>query len=274
MTSLAVPISVDSRGPCAIYILTDSRITWDNSGIRWDSAQKAFASRCTPDIFGFCGDAFFPPSILRQILEQINSGLLFPSDANADLRHNLIKKGLKTALSKRINAQISQFSIYHGARDGEFMSSKFRLLKMDYYASMDKWYDTEMMISGANSYLVRIDGTGRNAVEQCVKNWDQSTAKGTSRAAVWSFCEALGSGNDPRSGGAPQLVGIWRKEAAKNFGFIWQGRRYVAGLEVEESPLCQNVPWFNELFERCDGEATTRSQGAQIHEKPLIELHE
>jgi hypothetical protein len=274
MTSLAVSISVDSRGPCAIYILTDSRITWDNSGVRWDSAQKAFSSRYTPDIFGFCGDAFYPPSILRQILVQINSGLLFEPDINAELRHSLIKKGLETALEKRIDAQISQFSIYHGARDGEFMSSRFRLWKTDYYASTNKWYDTELIISEGCSYLARIDGSGRNAIEQLVKSWSQSTAKGTSRAAVWSFCEALSSGCDPRSGGAPQLVGIWRKGAARNFGFIWQGRRYVAGLEVEESHLCHNILWFNELFERCDGETTVRSQDAQIHLKPAIEFNE
>lgn len=58
MTSLGVALAIDARGPSAMYIITDSRISWPNGG-HWDAGQKTFVSACSPDIFGFCGDAFF-----------------------------------------------------------------------------------------------------------------------------------------------------------------------------------------------------------------------
>src|ERR1051326_4675762 len=94
------------------------------------------------------------------------------------------------------------------------------------------------------------NGAGRNAIESRGADWLETDARDTSRSAVWSFCDALASGKDPFSGGAPQLVGIWRKGPAQNFGIIWQGRRYLAGLEVSQENSLNNLQWFNELFER------------------------
>jgi hypothetical protein len=270
MTSLAVSLSVDARGPSAIYILTDSRITWDDVGKRWDAGQKAFASRVSPDIFGFCGDAFFPSCMLHQILEQINTGLLFPPEAEPAQRHDLLRESFESGIAKRIDAPMRAFSIYHGAREGKSMASKFRLWKTDYSAATGKWYDNELDINSDKSYLAKIDGSGRNAVENSVLGWNATAAGGTSRAAVWAFCEALDSGKDPFSGGAPQLVGIWRAGPARIFGFVWKKRRYVAGLEVLNSHSVTNIGWFNDLFERCDGESGERLPGAQAHTKPEL----
>jgi hypothetical protein len=268
MTSLAVSLSVDARGPSALYVVTDSRITWKTSETRWDAGQKAFASHRTPDIFGFCGDAYFPPAILHQILEQINSGLLFSVNDNAADRHRIVREVLRDAVSNRVAAPLGPFTIYHGAREGELMQSFFKLWKTDYSAATDKWYDQEHNLDETRSYLARIDGSGQNAIERSGQDWLNTDAGGTSRSAVWSFCDALASGRDPFSGGAPQLVGIWRKGPAQNFGVIWQGRRYLAGLEVPAGPTLNNLQWFNELFERCDGETGMRLEGAQPHRKP------
>jgi hypothetical protein len=270
MTSLAVSLSIDARGPSALYIITDSRITWQTAGKRWDSGQKAFASRRTPDIFGFCGNAYFPPVILNQMLEQINSGLLFAPDDSAAERHDRVKEVLRIAVQKQTAAPITPFTIYHGARDGEFMLSRFRVWKTDYSAATDKWYDSEHNLDESKSYLARIDGSGRNAIESRGADWLETDARDTSRSAVWSFCDALASGNDPFSGGAPQLVGIWRKGPAQNFGIIWQGQRYLAGLEVTPGNGLNNLQWFNELFERCDGDTGMRLKDAQPHLKPTI----
>jgi hypothetical protein len=268
MTSLAVSLSVDARGPSAMYIITDSRITWDASGIRWDAGQKAFASRTTADIFGFCGEAYFPQAILHQALEQINSGLLFSPEDKAEVRHEALKEALRLAILNQVSAPLRPFTIYHGAREGELMPSSFRLWKTYFSPATGKWYDDEHKLDGTRSYLATIDGSGRNAVENRGVDWVETEAKGTSRSAVWSFCDALASGADPFSGGAPQLVGVWRKGPAQNFGMIWQDRRYVAGLEVQNGPTVNNIRWFNELFERCDGESKVRLKGAQHHEKP------
>ena len=126
MTSLAVALAVDQRGPAALYIITDSRFSW-GPGAHWDAGQKTFASIRTPDIFGFCGDAFFPPAIIHQVIELINRGVLCADGMPADERHALALAILKHAVDRQQRAPISSFSIFHGSRDGELMKSKFRL---------------------------------------------------------------------------------------------------------------------------------------------------
>jgi len=224
MTSLAVTLSIDSRGPCALYIITDSRISWSQRAI-WDGGQKAFVSRFYPDIFGFCGDAFFPPAILRQVIEQIDAGLLFDEQANSDERHAAIGARFRVAIEAQRNAPLKAFSVFHGSRDGMIRSSRFRLWRLQYAPAGQNWTDTEINLNESTSYLAHIDGSGKSSIEGRAKSWAGSSAEGTSRAAIWSFCEALRSGIDPYTGGAPQLVGLWRNKMGQNFGFVWQGKK-------------------------------------------------
>lgn len=267
MTSLAVSVSVDARGPSGLYIITDSRITWGKDSIRWDAGQKAFASRRTPDVFGFCGDAFFPPAILRQILEQVNVGLLMADDSDAATRHAAVSRAFRQAIEKRVGASVQNFSIFHGSREGSLMQSRFRVWEIQY--SMDgKWTDFERDVNDAQSYLVHVDGTGKHVLETRGRDWVGTAAGGTSRAVIWSFCDALHSGKDSYSGGPPQLVGIWRKGPAQSFGFLWHGKPYLAGLEVPADAVWESVNWFNHLFERCDGKTGRRLKDAQKHSKP------
>jgi hypothetical protein len=268
MTSLAVSLSVDQRGPCGIYLITDSRITWDSDLVRWDAGQKAFACRRTPDIFGYCGDAFFPPAILRQLIDQVDSGLLFADSLSAEDRHTVLFEAFRQALDRRVNAPMRSFSFFHGARDGEFMTSRFRLWETQYNAKNGEWTDNEHRIASDQSYLVHLDGSGKPIIKAKSRDWIGTEAEGTSRAAIWSFCDALQSGKDPFSGGPPQLVGIWRKGPAQSFGMLWHGKRYLAGLEVFSDPIWMTVPWFNHLFERCDGRTRSRLKSAQRHRKP------
>jgi hypothetical protein len=222
-----------------------------------------------PDIFGFCGDAYFPPLILHQILEQLDLGLLCATDLDVGGRHSCAIERLQYAISKRIEAPIQPFSVFHGTREGEFMNSRFRLWETTYLVATNRWFDKEIDLSEDHSYLVHIDGSGRNIIENRSRDWISTTAEGTSRAAIWSFCDALASGKDTHSGGPPQLVGIWRKGPARNFGFVWEEKRYVAGLEVPNGAIWNKIDWFNRLFERCDGETGNVLKTAQRHPKPI-----
>src|SRR5713226_2635744 len=114
MTSLAVALSVDQRGPAALYIITDSRFSW-GLGQHWDAGQKTFSSIRTPDIFGFCGDAFFPPAIIHQFVEQVNRGVLFSECMTADERHAVVAAVLKQAIGQQSRAPIVNFSVFHGS---------------------------------------------------------------------------------------------------------------------------------------------------------------
>ncbi len=90
MTSLAAAVGVDSRGPASLYIITDSRITWTKPSERWDWGRKTFRSLSSPDIFGYCGDAYFVPIALGQILDLIALDVVRLSGLPADERHLII----------------------------------------------------------------------------------------------------------------------------------------------------------------------------------------
>lgn len=269
MTSLAAALAVNSRGPTGIYIITDSRLTWDAAAAqRGDAAQKTFSSSRTPDIFGFCGDAFFPPMMLRQFLDQINCGLLFADAMSAADRHMVLISMLKQSFAQRTRAPVRAFSIFHGARDGEFMKSRFRLWETRYRVDSKNWSDQEWGVNTEHSYFVHIDGTGKDYVMKRGLDWLDTDAEGTSRAAIWSFCNALHEGKDACSGGPPQLVGIWRKGLAQTFGFWWRGRPYLSGAQVSEGADFGRVNWFNHRFERCDGRTGKKLDDAQKHLTP------
>jgi hypothetical protein len=268
MTTLAATLSIDARGPSALYLITDSRITWGNSTQRWDSGQKTFASRSTPDIFGFCGDAYFPPSILRQVLERIDLGIISLPENNSVHRHAIVTQHLRDSLTTQVNAPLHAFSFFHGFRENASMQSTFRLWETRYSAAAGRWDDREHDLKKGRSTFVHLDGSGKNVVENHQKNWTGSDAEGTSRAVFWTFCDALSSKKDPRSGGAPQLVGLWREGNGKAFGMIWNGQKYISGLVVSGSPRWDAVDWFNAEFERCDGETGQRLVGAQRHPRP------
>ena len=76
MTLLASWVGVDTHGPASAYIVCDSRITWNRTTL-FDYGKKVFASKIYPEIFGYAGDVLFPSIVLSQILEMIDSNLLF-----------------------------------------------------------------------------------------------------------------------------------------------------------------------------------------------------
>lgn len=227
MTSLAAKLSVDTRGACALYILTDSRITWaDSPETHWDAGQKAFNSHVSADIFGFCGDAFFPPAALRQMIDVINSGSLFSNDDSAECRHDRAMSVFRSAIENGRNLTVNDFSVIHGARDGELMSSRFRIWVVQYSSSTRCWQEEELVLDTSHSQFSYLGGSGRRSIEKFSKMWKGTSAEGTSRAAFGAFCKAVDSEYDIHSGGPPQLVGIF-----------WKGRcspirNYMAWKEV------------------------------------------
>ena len=270
MTSLAIAVSIDARGPCALYIATDSRFTWETTSKRWDAGQKTFAPVDYPDIFGFCGNAYFPPMALRQMIDLVNAGVIFRPSDTAECRHQRVMEVVRCAIENRAHAPISNFAIFHGARDGELMASRFRAWKTQYASGTGEWTDEELDLSSERSYLAHLDGSGATTISAYAGRWRGTSAEGTSRAAFWAFCDALYSKKDGFSGGPPQLVGIWRKGVARQFGLIWCGKRYLCGVEVPDDARFDSVAWFNQKFERFDGEKIKRLADGKRHPKPSL----
>lgn len=269
MTSLAATLSYDDRKPSGLYIVTDSSVTWNRDPHRrWDACQKTFASQTTPDIFGYVGDALFASTIIRQVVEQFNIQLISENDNTSEERHEKFKKLLEIALDKRQGSDFDGATIFHGSRDGEYMDSQFRLWKTWLPKSVNHIYDNEIEIDKNHSYIVYRDGSGANQIQNADLQWKGTYAEQTSRSAMWSFFDALDSRVDKFSGGAPQLVGIWRKGCARNFGLWWHGKRYISGMEVLDGSSFKNIDWFNNLFERCNEIDGQLLKGAKPQPKP------
>jgi hypothetical protein len=270
MTSLAAAIARDSRGPCALYILTDSRITWTDPTEIWDAGRKTFGSATSPDVFGYCGDAYFMPMALSQILDMAACGALDLTTASAKERHTIILRQLKNSLGRIATKHVLKMTLFHGAREGDGMQATFRLWRSTYNPNTKRWSDNELSVAD-RSYLAGIDGTGKSTVQKFEAKTDKMAASGTSRAAIHAFCKSLHSAEDSFTGGPPQMVGLWRIGAAKQFGYYWNRRFFISGMECPDNTSRMNINWFNEFFERCNPETGCRLQGSADHRNSLIQ---
>jgi hypothetical protein len=269
MTSLVAWVGADSRGPSSLNLATDSRITWPASTsttYHWDHGKKVFASATTPLVVGFVGDVLFPALMVPSIVDRIDRGVFRADGSTAN--------GLIAALRREWRdyptAQRRPVSIYIAHRIGNGMSASFRLTSLSHQgrASAD-WMMEEVSISPTSSCLV-IDGSGRIVVRDSLAAWQTSSAADTSRAIFSGFVDAVVSGVDPNSGGAPQLGCLYRKGAGRLLGIVHNGQRYFAGTHLIGDETLDGVEWRNSLFERTDGRTKTRLHGAQPQPRPSM----
>lgn len=260
MTTITAWAAVD-RGVSAVYIASDSRITW-GQGDLWDRGRKTFASHTEPYVFGYWGDVLFPAMALPQVIESIDHNLV-PLNANRPYGPvgSLIRRlWLDYPISQRRDC-----GILLAHRLGSGMKSVFSLAVFTYGAKEDKWRRRSIPMPDRSAEL-RIAGSGTAVVRNAKKLWDDSPHRHTSRAVYSAFCEGLASGQDPLSGGGPQLVRLRRMGNGETLGATIGASRFFAGAKVRSSDVTLGVDWFNELFERIDGATLKRLAGAQVHQ--------
>ncbi len=266
MTTLAAWVSVDSRRPSASYLISDSRISWP-AGSDWDFGQKLFVSSRFPDIFGYCGDVQFPTLALRQIVDRIDQGLLLPASALAPERNRRISEELRKAYSGYPAHGAEQSTIVHFARDGEGSDANFSLWRIDWSSSSS--IQSVQLELPTSSVLGLTLGSGWKVLIRRNEEWKEAQGR-TARGVFSSFCEAISSGEDPRSGGPPQLVGLYPRGTGRLFGLIIDGHRYLAGTAVPDDANVDQFEWRNNLFERMDPRTLQRLDGAQPQPRPRI----
>jgi hypothetical protein len=266
MTSLISWVGVDSRGAASVHFASDSRISWPGVGA-WDQGRKLFACRRYPHMFGYCGDVLFPTQTLSQVTEMIDSGLIgvSPFDTIDHCIEHVVAT-IESALQTYPPAAKKKFDVLYCMREGERMRSRFHLRHLTFDPAAAA--TISRLDIPDKSGAVAVLGSGSQSVRMKLHKWAESHAGGTSRAVFSAFCDSLQSGNDPLSGGPPQLIGLWRKSPPQTFGVIWQGRRYFYGLEASAPATQDGVRWFNELFEVCDAETLARKEGAQPQPRP------
>jgi hypothetical protein len=273
MTTLVAFISVDSGGPTAFYLASDSRISWKTGG-RWDAGRKDFACQRYAHSFGYCGDVSFPSLVLSQLVELIDIGSLFAKATSAEECHDRVVTAVKSSFGLRSNAPNEDFNILHVSRQGSSTQSRFTLWNLAYSRRSKILSDNNVEISAEKSGIVAALGTGAAVVHDHDKRWQATDQGSTSRAAYSAFCSALASGGDPRSGAIPQLAGIYRDGPAKSIGVIRDGTRYFCGLPVPDDIGFDSIEWRDELFQRIDGGTMQLVKGAQRHARPKALGHE
>ncbi len=265
MTTLLSWISVDDRGPSAIYIVSDSRITWGSANQRWDSGRKVYAAN-SADIFGYCGEVLFPSLALGQLTDLIDRQLLWSSGSYAKTRHAIIIDFLRTSFERRRNAPNYDFSIIHCSRDGKGLDSVFHCWLISFHAQSNSWSDSSIDVSHeGNSKVLAELGSGTHPLKREIRRWNESPQGETARAIFSAFCDALEKGSDSLSGGMPQLVSLDRHTNGKVIGFVSKGVRYIHGLPVKSLPALDTMEWVDSLFQRVSPSTLDLLSGAQPH---------
>jgi hypothetical protein len=212
----------------------------------------------------------FPSLVLGQITEAINHGLLVRSDSDASARHQIVVEAFKTSFAYRQNVPSYDFEVVHGGRDATGMEAKFRLWHLRYVAATDSWTDREIVFRTDRSRLILACGSGQSSVIEIDQLMTCKAQGRTSRAAFWAFCDSIRSGTDPLSGGAPQLVGLYREKAPKVFGIYFDGQRYFDGLPLPDNAEFDGVEWRDEAFQVIDGLTLNIVKGGQRHRRPQL----
>ena len=247
MTSLVSWIGADSRGPASVYIATDSRISWDATQ-HWDKGRKVFACRHQPEIFGYVGDVLFPTLVIGQVVNAIDEGLILQSSDTPQQKADKIGAAIEKAFFGMPTTQQNDFKIIYVTRQNEKMEASFHAFAISWNKTTS--WSTEIIETPSTSDTIVIWGSGATSIGRWKDRWNQSSQKDTSRAVFSCLCDSIQDGADPRSGGSPQLVGIYRIGAGRLFGVVSDDTTHLFGLQIAGSTLnASTVEWRNRFFE-------------------------
>lgn len=267
MTCLAAWLAKDSNGPSSAYLMSDSRISWgDPPVLTWPNGPKVAASAKHPVVIGYCGDSVFGASSLIQAMTLIDAGnLVGPLHESVIQIGKLLAQSFRSYPAEALNRQ-AQFVLC------------FRLDPLDfsfYELGFSAYTEpiARQVLPDPNSGFVGAWGSGKAAFDNEHQRWQRSAVGGLSRAVPGAFLDMIHAGGDARTGDGPQIVGLYRKGTGIHHGLCFDGKRFVAGLEIDEEALeriAKPVEWRNENFERCDPRTGEKLAGAQRQPRPRL----
>lgn len=272
MTTLLSWVSYSDTGeaphlPRAVYLVSDSRITWGSPDRRWEAGRQVFAPAREPHLFGFCGDVVLPALILGQIISAIDAKVLFDGATAPAERHEIVFNAVERGVSRAIATPTMDFTIHHLARERVWPDTSFRGWNIVYDTKSRACTSVEVSIPDATEVIASF-GSGHVAAKAHRGRWQGSEAAGRSRAIFSAFCDSVRSGDDPLSGGPPQLAALYTKGAPAQIGLYLEGRRVINGLEVNATASLRNSEWRNELGQSVDPLTGERAAGARRFARP------
>jgi hypothetical protein len=268
MTTLASWGTTDGHdGIASLYIASDSRACNVVAGkpipeVRSDEYTKTFISPETPDIFGVYGIVTYAPAILQKVISQLQT--LRESSQSVDYPKNVSEA---IAATRPPQAGNDDFEIIHGYRmgTGNFGCSRISvqirgtLVKTTFkplIINAKKHFELEWATGGPHIFLVR-------------QQDEETDARGFSRWHWQTIYDTITTTKDPFSGGAPQLVGLYREGNGKQIGVFYKNKRYLAGKPMDDTDIIPTVDWRDHLFQRVSGSTGELLQGAQRHARNL-----
>jgi hypothetical protein len=272
MTTLQSWISYSDTGespdlPRAVYLASDSRITWGQSDRRWEAGRKVFAPNFEPHLFGFCGDVVLPALIIGQVVSAIDAGVLFGREATGNERHEAVLRAVERGVASAIMTPTMDFSIHHVYREKNWPQTHFRAWTI-FYSSNQRSCKSQELGMLSKTGVVGAYGSGRKSAEAHHDLWQATESAGRSRAILSAFCDSIRSGKDPLSGGPPQLAALYTKGAPVQIGMFFEGRRYLNGLELEVGPNLTNAEWRDCLGQVINPETGGVIEGARRFGRP------
>ena len=269
MTVLIGWIGVDSHSPCSAYLLSDSRFSWGTNRDTYNYGRKLFALKNSPDILGYCGDAFFSSQVLSQIVSLDENNLLFQKNVSSLIRSRTILDQINKQFDSYPAHARNKSVIYHISRDCD---ATFRVYKYSCDAKSNFWIASDIEYDSSHSNLILRAGTGAEEFVALYSKYERGDISGTSRNVYQCFCDALKHTQIPSCGGAPQLVGLYRGEKFNglSFGIIYNGKRDFLGSPLEECSSDNVTRWYNENFEICDGATMNRLPNAMRQPNPNL----
>jgi len=274
MTTLVSWVAYSTTGerpelPRAIYIASDSRITWGSESLRWDAGRKVFNSRENPHIFGYCGDVVFPSLVLGQIVTAIDNDILFERNLTPDQKHERIYETIKSSYLQGHKHPITDFSIVHAYRSVTWPDTEFVFWCISYKAKTDVWISQKIDLPKKTDIIISL-GSGAQSAKSHESRWQQSDVSGTSRSFFSAFCDAIASGGDKLSGGVPQLCALYPQLQPKSVGIIKDGRYFLHGMEFKQGEALSNIEWKDELFRDINPTTGNLKKGARPFVRPAL----
>ncbi len=267
MTMLASWVGIDTHGIASAYLLADSRFSWKaEKGLEFfDYGKKVFASSVYPEIMGYSGDVLFPTVVISQILAMVDLGIIFKSTTSCNEKKDIVFQILKKEIQSYPKDYLCDIiQVLYITRDT--IVSGYPAFHA-YLYTFDKnceWRVKEVSLP-KKSGTICILGSGRKEFEDNYGRYKNGNNSDTSRSVYHCFIDTLSSIEDEYCGGAPQMVGIYRKpkSSGRCFGVVYNNKKHILGLELNGENSYNNIEWRNELFELIDGNNNILLPGAQ-----------
>ena len=263
MTSFVVWRSGTAARPASLYFASDSRRSW-NSGEKRDDCIKLFAPVGSPDIFGMVGaDITFPEAALPEVCSRMDGKDVPRGQMTSGYgRNDWVISALRERLA--VLGSIGSFSIFHGTRNGFGMGATFAVFHIHFDPVDGSLRNDELEFSEEASCAATLSGSGAGVLAEHLRFWHVQSGQ-YSRGFFSGFCDALRSGGDPLSGGAPQLLALGTTGMPRHLGVVTRSSAFYRGGDPCAAPL--GAQWRNELFERVDAQGRLLA-GAQLQPRP------